>query len=86
MKIRSNEELLMFERTINACRAPVWLVTTDGQRYNLKNPMERYLGIGKLIRGHAIDDLEIYTSNREDEMCFFGYITDCTNHLYAKTA
>lgn len=86
MKIRNNEELLMFERTIDACRAPVWLVTSDGQQYNLKNPMQRYQGIGKLIRDYDMDVPEIYASSYEDEMRLFGFIADCMHRSRAETA
>ena len=77
MKIQSNEELQMFERVIDTCRSAVLLVTPDGMQYNLKTPMERYQGIGKLIHGRDMVEPEIYTSCFEDEMNLFGFIIDC---------
>ena len=80
MKIRNNEELRMFERTIVECRSAVWLVTPDGKQYNLKNPMERYQGIGKLIHGNDMEEPEIFASCHEDEMKLFGFIAACSKH------
>ena len=40
MTINNEKELKLFESTIESCTDPVWLVTSTGKQYDLKNPME----------------------------------------------
>ena len=38
MTINNEKELKLFESTIESCTDPVWLVTSTGKQYDLKNP------------------------------------------------
>ena len=49
MKICNKEELRLFEDTLEQCEHSVLVLTPEGDQYDLKNPMEKYLGIASLI-------------------------------------
>ena len=71
MKICNKDELRLFEDTLEQCRSSVLVLTPEGNQYDLKNPMEKYLGIASLIGN---EDPELFASNREDEMKLFTYL------------
>ena len=68
MKICNKDELKLFEDTIEQCKSSVLVLTPEGDQFDLKNPMERYLGIASLIGNK---DPELYASSYEDEMRLF---------------
>ena len=70
MKICNKDELRLFEDTIEQCKSSVLVLTPEGDQFDLKNPMERYLGIASLIGN---EDPELYASSYEDEMRLFRY-------------
>jgi hypothetical protein len=51
MKIRNNDELKLFEETLDRCDASVLVVTAQGDQYDLKDPTQRYLGITAMLSG-----------------------------------
>ena len=71
MKICNKEELRLFEDTLDQCKDSVLVLTPEGNQYDLKNPMEKYLGIASLIGN---EDPELYASNYADEMKLFRYL------------
>ena len=77
MTIRTNDEIKMFEETINRCRKAVWLVTPDGEQFDLKTPAGRYQGIARLVNAKEYEEPELFTSCFEDEMVIFDYFNRC---------
>ena len=73
MKIRNNDELKLFEETLDRCDASVLLVTAQGDQYDMKDPAQRYLGISELLRRDGIDEPEVFTSSYHDDAQFFKY-------------
>ena len=63
MRIKNEKELALFERTIDTCKDPVWLVTSTGKQYDLKNPMEYHTGMSILLDE---TDPEIFAYSLED--------------------
>jgi len=49
MMIRSNDEIRMFEGTIDRCKKSVWLITPEGEHFDLKTPAGRYQGIARML-------------------------------------
>ena len=49
-------------------------MTAQGNQYDLKDPIQRYLGIAEMIGEKEDDEPEVFTSSREDEMELFGYL------------
>ena len=47
------------------------VLTPEGDQYDLKNPMEKYLGIASLI---GDEDPELFASDSNDEMKLFNYL------------
>ena len=75
MKIRNNDELKLFEETLDRCDASVLVVTAQGDQYDLKDPTQRYLGITAMLSGEGINEPELFASSYKDEMKFFDYLT-----------
>ena len=74
MKIRNNDELKLFEETLDRCSASVLVVTPQGDQYDLMDPAQRYLGIAEMIREEGMDEPELFASNCNDEMQLFGFL------------
>ena len=74
MKIRNNEELKLFEETLDRCEASVLVVTAQGNQYDMKDPMQRSLGLAAMIRGRGINEPEVFACHAADEMKLFGYL------------
>ena len=74
MKIRNNDELKLFESTLDRCDASVLVVTAQGDQYDLKDPAQRYLGIAEMIREDGINEPELFASTCRDEMLLFDYL------------
>lgn len=74
MTIRNNKELELFEETIDKCSRPIWLISPFGKQYDLKNPMERILGIAEMLKSEGAEEPELFTSCYEDEMNIFAFI------------
>ena len=75
MMIRNNDELKLFEETLDRCDASVLVVTAQGDQYDLKDPTQRYLGITAMLSGEGINEPELFASSYKDEMKFFDYLT-----------
>ena len=74
MKIRNNDELKLFEETLDRCEASVLVVTAQGDQYDMKDPAQRILGIAELLRGDGFSEPELFASSRRDEMKLFEYL------------
>ncbi len=73
MKIRNNDELKLFEETLDRCDASVLVVTAQGDQYDLKDPTQRYLGISELLTKDGFNEPEVFTSTYHDDVQFFEY-------------
>ncbi len=82
MMIRNNDELKLFEDTIERCGASVLVLTARGDQYDLKDPAQRYMGIAEMLRAGEDSEPELFASSPADEMRLFGYL----NALNKKTA
>ena len=49
MKIRTNDEIRLFEETIANCRSSVWVVMPTGEVFDLKTPKGYHQGMARLI-------------------------------------
>ena len=74
MKIRNNDELKLFEETLDRCNASVLVVTPQGNQYDLTDPAQCILGIAEMLTRDGYDEPELFASSREDEMKFFDYL------------
>ena len=76
MTIRNNEEKKMFENAIDRCRKTVWLITPDGEQFDLKTPAGRNQGIAKMLNAKEYEEPELFTSCFEDEMAIFEFLNN----------
>ena len=74
MMIRNNDELKLFEETLNRCRNSVLVLTAQGEQYDLKDPAERYPGITEILRGNENEEPELFATSPEDEMQLFRFL------------
>ncbi len=79
MLIRTEQDIIPFENAVKKCRRPVWLVSPDGEYYNLKNIQEFYLGIAKLLKDKH-GEMEIFTSCFEDEKIMMDFYENHVRH------
>ena len=73
MMIRNNEELKLFEETLDRCDASVLVVTAQGEQYDLKDPAQRYLGIAEMLSKDGLEEPELFASSCRDENALFGF-------------
>ena len=73
MTIRNNEEKKMFENAIDRCRKTVWLITPEGEQFDLKTPTGRAQGFTKMMNAKDYEEPELFTSCLEDEMTIFDF-------------
>ena len=74
MKIRNNNELKLFEETIDRCDDPVMVVTQQGDQYDLSDPAQRVLGIAEMLSKEGYEEPELFASSYKDEMKLFDYL------------
>ena len=74
MMIRNNNELKLFEETLDRCAASVLVVTAQGNQYDLKDPAQRYLGIAEMLRDNGWQEPELFASSGNDEALLLGYL------------
>lgn len=73
MIIRTVEDVNKFNEIVKSCKGDVWLQSVDGDKYNLKSELSRYVAIADLLRDET-DKLELFTSLPEDESKFFEFL------------
>ena len=74
MMIRNNDELKLFEETLDRCSASVLVVTSQGDQYDLADPAQRILGIAEMLSKDGYEEPELYASSYADEMKLFDYL------------
>ncbi len=74
MKIRNNDELKLFEETLDRCSDSILLVTPQGDQYDLTDPAQRILGIAEMLSRNGYEEPELFASSCTDEMKLFDYL------------
>ena len=72
MRLNNIKELQEFLAIINSCEGSVWLESVEGDRFNLKSELSRYVALGALLE-HKGNELELYCSSRVDESKFIAF-------------
>ena len=75
MIIKNEKELTLFEKTLDRCRDTIWLIAPCGKQYNMKDPIERCLGIAEMLKSQDVDEPELFTTSYGDEMRLFEFIS-----------
>lgn len=72
MKLRNEIEINDFLNAVERANGPVYLCSNEGDRYNLKSTLSRYVAIAELIKEHGTD-LELFCDDKNDERFFFNF-------------
>ena len=72
MRLNNIKELQEFLAIINSCEGSVWLEYVEGDRFNLKSELSRYVALGALLE-HKGNELELYCSSHVDESKFIAF-------------
>lgn len=75
MRLKSDVEVSAFERVVQKSHGTVWLVGSDGSRFNLKSFISRYVALALLIQ-NCNNDLELFCDDKSDEANFFEFFHD----------
>ena len=68
-----NIDISKFLAVLDSCEGNVYLVTSEGDRLNLKSKLSQLLGLTKLIEGGRITEASILCDNVHDESKLFRF-------------
>ncbi len=72
MKLTNNVQITDFLSAITDAKDNIYLRSQQGDCYNLKSTLARYVAIAELLSEHG-DELELFCDNKEDEKFFFKF-------------
>lgn len=72
MKLRNIPEVQDFIAALEKTTGAVWLESNQGDKFNLKSGLSRYVALGQLIKNNG-EDLELFCSVPEDEAYFMDF-------------
>lgn len=75
MKLKNVDELNGFLNAVDKCEKDVYLVSTEGDRLNLKSLFSRYISMGRLLSDEG-DNLELFCDSKRDEVNFFEFFRE----------
>ena len=68
-----NIDFKKFMEAIDQCKGDVFLVTSEGDRLNLKSKLCQVIGLTSLIEGGRISEAKIVCENPEDDSLLFRF-------------
>lgn len=72
MKLNKISQVKEFLSIVDSCEGNVWLVSAQGDKYNLKSTLTQYVAVGALL-GEKGDELELFCDSRSDENKFLDW-------------
>ena len=75
MRLRSEADIQQFLDAVNQCGGDVYLKSPEGDIFNLKSSLSRYIAVGRLIEEEG-DSLELFASRREDRARLMNLVAD----------
>lgn len=75
MRLRNIEQSDAFEAAVAKCHGEVYLTSNNGDKYNLKSYLSRYIAMAELMHDHGAD-LELWCDERADEQHFFQFFAE----------
>lgn len=76
MKLRSDADIQAFLDVVKKCEGRVFLVSPEGDQYNLKSTLTTiYLAMGKLLEEQG-DKLELFAEDKADENLLLGFLNE----------
>ncbi len=74
MKIIGITNVERFMEVVDQCQGKIELVTSEGDRLNLKSKLCQYLALSKIFSEAKIDEIEIVASEPDDVKILFEYL------------
>ncbi|MBO5473310.1 MAG: polya polymerase [Lachnospiraceae bacterium] len=66
MKVMNIDDPEKFFEVVNKCKGTVELVTSEGDRLNLKSQLTKYVALTKLFADNMIPEMEIVAHDPDD--------------------
>ena len=77
MKFYGIKDIEGFFNEIKNCKGTVELITSDGDRLNLKSRLCQYISFAKIVAGdNSIPEMEIVASDVEDRIRLLGFMME----------
>ena len=74
MKIKNITNPQKFFEMLNSCKGTVELVTSEGDRLNLKSKLCQYITLTQMVKDATIDEVELIVSEPEDMVKLLDYL------------
>ena len=75
MKLFNVNDVKGFFKTVEQCDGNVFLVTSEGDRLNLKSTLSQYVSIAELFAaGRKVPEIELYCSEPDDYTRLITYM------------
>ena len=74
MKIKNISEPQKFFEVLNKCKGSVEMVTSEGDRLNLKSKLCQYIALTQMFKDASIDEVELVVSEPEDMSMLLDYL------------
>ena len=74
-RLRSEADIQEFLDIVASCEGDVYLKSPEGDIFNLKSSLSRYIAVGRLIEEEG-DSLELFASRREDRARLMNLVAD----------
>jgi len=74
MKIKNITEPQKFFEVLKNCKGKIELVTSEGDRLNLKSTLCQYIALTQMFSEAKIDELELLVSEPEDLNLLLNYL------------
>ena len=62
-----------FIQAVNMCKGDVFLVTSEGDKLNLKSRLCQLIGLAEIVEGGKIGEAQIICENPEDDSFLFRF-------------
>lgn len=76
MKVLNIKDVDKFFNVIQSCTGDVFLVSTEGDRINLKSRLSKYFALANVFASDVVDSVELITSNSEDTEKLLRFMMD----------
>ena len=62
-----------FIEAIDQCKGNVWLVTSEGDKLNLKSRFCQLLGIAEIVKGGLVTEAKVICEDPDDDSLLFRF-------------
>lgn len=74
MKIKNINNPQRFFEVVGECKGRVELVTSEGDRLNLKSKLSQYVALSQMFKDAHIDEIDLVVSEPEDINLLLDYL------------